>query len=775
MKVSELAAKYSCRHLLTDKGARKLFCQLAAFGCGFIASGGSIFGTYAPFGVSVTAAVPFSGIVSSLVGSLVGYVVLGGGLHHFRYIAAMLAVLAIRWTLNDIRQLTRYSLYAAAVCFVPSLATGLASMSVSGFTPEGTMTAVLESLLGAAAAYFFSRTATILRGTRSLGMLLPQETACLVLSGCIGLLALSPISLGTLSLGRIAAILCILFAARYGGTAGGTIAGIAAGIVLGLASEDYFFLGSAYAFGGLMAGLFCRTGRIAAAVAFLISSTIVSLQSGEVSSVLTVFMEASVTGLIFVLLPKSTGSYLSAVFAPSGTDAQCEGLRRSMILRLDFASKALSDISSDIEEVAQKLSEIVTPTLDSVYQKAVDATCCRCGLRVYCWEHRDGISMEALQSANDRLLRNGSINSEDFREEFRQKCCRSTEMASAINQCYKNFLASEAAAKRIESVRTVVSGQFCGLGDILSEMAEEYENYEFFDNDLSDRIYMKCKELGLMPSDVSCRIDHLGRMTVEAEILEEDRKKIKRSLLVRELSRVCGRHFDTPGITAAMGRCRITLCERPAFEVEIASSQHVCGSGVLCGDHLRHFRDGSGRMIAVLSDGMGTGGRAAVDGGMAASIMTKLLKAGLGFDSSLKAVNAALLVKSEDESLATLDVVSVDLYTGQTDFMKAGAAVSFLRKKGEMYRVETPSLPVGILPEVEFTYTEDTLQPGDLIVMVSDGAIACGEEWIEHIIMQWEEKSMQALADTINDEATAKRNDGHDDDITVIAMRIKSR
>ena len=81
----------------------------------------------------------------------------------------------------------------------------------------------------------------------------------------------------------------------------------------------------------------------------------------------------------------------------------------------------------------------------------------------------------------------------------------------------------------------------------------------------------------------------------------------------------------------------------------------------------------------------------------------------------------------------------------------------------------------GILTDVEFAYTEDELSENDIIVMVSDGAVSSGEEWIERIIMRWDEKSMQELADLINDEAAAGRTDGHDDDITVIAMRIKKR
>ena len=79
--------------------------------------------------------------------------------------------------------------------------------------------------------------------------------------------------------------------------------------------------------------------------------------------------------------------------------------------------------------------------------------------------------------------------------------------------------------------------------------------------------------------------------------------------------------------------------------------------------------------------GMGTGGRAAVDGNMAASVMTRLLRAGLSADSCLQIVNSALMVKSEDESLSTVDVTSVDLYTGKTTFKKAGAPVTFCKEK----------------------------------------------------------------------------------------------
>ncbi len=772
LKVSELTAKHSYRTGTLGHGARKWLMQLTCFGCGLVSSGGSVFGAYAPFGISFSAAVPFSGIMSSLIGSAIGYLLFPGE-NRFRYLAAILAVIAIRWTLSDIGKLNRHALYAAAVCFVPTLATGLATMTVSGFDMGRALMYGIEALLGGVAAYFFSRTIVILNGTKSVGMLLPQEIACLVMSTCIGLLSLSALTIGPVSVGRIAAVLCMLLAARYGGITGGAIAGTACGIVLSLASFDFTFLGAAYAFSGLMAGLFSPTGRLASALIFLAGSAIVSLQSGSLSIVITILYEGIAAAAVFLLLPRRSTNFLSAVFTSGKKDEHCQGLRDSIIMRLDFASKALSDVSGDVEEVAEKLSRIVTPTLENVYQEAVNATCQKCGLRVFCWEHRDGVTLESFDFVNEKLQKNGSIKSEDFREDFRRKCCRSTEMAMAVNRYYKNFLASEAASKRVDEIRSVVAGQFCGLGDILREMADEYESYEFFDTELSGKIVIKLKEMGLVPTDVSCRVDHLGRMTVEAAVCDIDRRKIRRAALVHEISKICGRRFDSPAVTAAFGQCRIVLCERPSYDVEIASSQHICGSGRLCGDNLRYFPDGMGRMIAVLSDGMGTGGRAAVDSGMAVSITEKLLKAGLGFDCTLKVVNSALLVKSEDESLSTLDIVSLDCYTGLVDFMKAGAALSLIRKRGEIYRVETPSLPIGILSDVEFTYTEDNLTPDDIIIMLSDGALSSGDEWIERILLKWQDKSMQDLAHLINDEAVARRTDGHDDDITVIALRLR--
>ena len=217
------------------------------------------------------------------------------------------------------------------------------------------------------------------------------------------------------------------------------------------------------------------------------------------------------------------------------------------------------------------------------------------------------------------------------------------------------------------------------------------------------------------------------------------------------------------------------MSEMPAFRVKIGCAQHVCGNGQLCGDSWDSFSDGNGRQIALVCDGMGTGGRAAVDGAMACGIMGRLVRAGIGFDASLKIVNSALLVKSGDESLSTLDLLSLDLFSGSAEFLKAGAPVSVIRRSGHAVLVDTPSLPVGILNDTNFAKFSETVAAGDLILLMSDGALSSGSDWICSEAEKWDGRIPQELAESIVSQAIAKRRDGHDDDITVLAMLVSAQ
>ena len=441
-------------------------------------------------------------------------------------------------------------------------------------------------------------------------------------------------------------------------------------------------------------------------------------------------------------------------------------------MRLDLASNSLKNISQAVNAVAVRLKDYYSSDIDSVYTKCVEENCTRCGMRAFCWQDVREKKADRFSQLTPVLKNYGTVDGSDIKKLFNKKCCKSEEMAQSIKSHYESYKCFIAAEARVSQIRGVVAGQFSGLGDILHDFKEEFESFETYDIAASERVCAYLKSNGFVPIECSCRIDRLGRMTVELELADADRKLLKKNNMVREISKLCGRTLNAPQITAVSNRSRAVFSEKPKFDVQIGSAQHVCSNGSLCGDSFNYFNDGQGRFVSVISDGMGTGGRAAVDASMAVSIMSKLLKVGFGYDCALSVANSALMVKSQDESLATVDVVSLDLFSGNAEIMKAGAPITFVRQSGKINRIEPTSLPAGILSDIKLTHDNISLSDGDIIVMLSDGAVSISDKWIGAMMRDFDGDEIQTLVNDIIDEATIGSKLGRDDDITVIGVRV---
>lgn len=745
--------------------------NLAYLLCGILVSRGTLLGTLAPFGASYAAAVPKKYLFTSLVGTAFGYILLKPT-DSFRYIAVIVAIGALRWLMGDIEKVSRSRLFAPLAAFLPTLATGIALLFASTSTLSSFADCFIEAVLSGAAAYFISVSVQLADEKRGISAYTRQETACLVMTGCVLILAFGSITFENISLGRIIAITAVLLCARYGGVNGGAVCGIATGAVFSIASRAQGFVCGGFAFGGLMAGMFAPVGKLGCAIAFLISNGIMSLAFGGNTQLAAVLIESLVGSVVFMILPKEVGNIISPVFSNEKNSSLGETLRKNIVMRLDFASKAIYNVRNDVNSVSDKLKDLYSPSFSVVCENVEKEVCNNCGLKTYCYEHKQGVTRDDFFRLEELLKAQGRISESDVEDAFVKNCCKKGEIARSMNLNYREYLSALEAQRRVSDVRGVVAGQFSGVSDILSDLSDEFKNTMRCDTDSSERIISALSALGAIPVECVCLVSDGGRMSVELELSTKGDSKLSKGTIMREVSKCCGRRFDLPTVTCEGDRIRAALCEMPVYDVEIGSDQHIANNGRLCGDCLDYFNDGFGKTYALVCDGMGTGGRAAVDGNMAVSVMGRLLRSGLSADSSLQIVNSALMVKSEDESLSTLDLTGVDLYTGKVTLKKAGAPATFVRKNGRVMVREMPSLPVGILNGVKFSSDTVNLSSGDMVVMVSDGVITGDEKWLEKLIRSWNEGSTQELARAVVDEAIKRRGDSPDDDITALAIRI---
>lgn len=319
-------------------------------------------------------------------------------------------------------------------------------------------------------------------------------------------------------------------------------------------------------------------------------------------------------------------------------------------------------------------------------------------------------------------------------------------------------------------IRMVAADQFFSISDMLGDLAFEFDEAEIFDFKAAGRIRRMLGEYEIYPENISAICDKYDRMRVEI-LAPSDSKGLDNPRIKNEICKICKREFERGAISTSPNGTLLSLMEKPNFKMNVGFAQY-CAEGTLCGDTIKTINDSRGHMIFIISDGMGTGGRAALDGAMGAGLLSKLLCAGFGFDSSLKVINSALLVKSSEESLATLDCARVDLFSGKCEFYKAGAPRSYIVKQDRLTKCELTSMPAGILRGIEFAKRTTVLNTGDEIIMMSDGITDAGDNWLEGFLRLDDTFDPNEKAQEILRLAVENSDAQHIDDMSVIVARL---
>lgn len=674
------------------------------FALGFVLSSSTVFQYASPFSVSLISVSKKKNFIYSALGSALGYLVFCPNSFARYGIAVVIVTLgAFAIAVSDLK----------STPFMPMIIAFL-SLAVTGFivnlkSGAGFYEYALtfgEAVLGAGGAFFFFKTiACDFRKFRFKAVPISDLT-CVIISASLVMMSLSRFTVGGISPMRILSVLIILVVAQFGSDKLGIILALSLGFALGISGGNSIFLVGAYAFSTLLATLFAPFGTFGVSISFVLSMSLFSVASVNENAVYFT-AEALVASIAFALLPHILTEKIERFFH-GNTDASPDGsLRQSLVIRLRFASNAMTHISESVNEVSEKITEI-------------------------------NAKNHALQAEN---------------------------MTEA------EYISREIINEKTNEIRLVAAEQFFSIADMLSDLAREFDEAEHFDNVSAGKIRRMLGEYEIYPNNISVIEDKFSRVRIEI-VTSQREAALSSTEIKNEISKICNRYFENGRVTRFKTDTMLSFTEKPNYALEIGFAQHSA-EGNLCGDTIKIVNDGRGRCVLIISDGMGKGGRAALDGAMGAGLLSKLLTAGFGFDSALKVVNSALLVKSNEESLATLDCASIDLFTGRADLFKAGAPASYIVKGDKVTKCELTSMPAGILRQVEFAKRTAVLSDGDVIILTSDGITEIGADWLPIMLSGTEEMSAQEIADAVLKETLTAACDMREDDMSIIAARMK--
>ena len=240
------------------------------------------------------------------------------------------------------------------------------------------------------------------------------------------------------------------------------------------------------------------------------------------------------------------------------------------------------------------------------------------------------------------------------------------------------------------------------------------------------------------------------------------------------LSAVLGVRLCTP-CDGAEGRLTLLEAEPLCASVGIAALKKP-GERV-SGDRGTYFKTDAGALCVILSDGMGSGEDAAGESCEAVAILERFLRSGVDPAVAMKILNSVMLLRNGDEwGYATVDLMYIDLFTGEASFYKYGAAPSYVRSGKSVRRIDCESLAAGMTagegakPDMVHMH----LHPESVAVIASDGVVSGAQDgWLRSILADCDGRDMKALARTVLRRACEEMGEG--DDMTVLAVRVDAR
>ncbi len=672
---------------------------------GFLLSLGKIANELHPLPLALISVAKKKGYIFASLGAIIGYLLLGIHAYNTRYIVAVIIVCLGAFAL-DMLNLCHAPALPMAISSLSCLVTGIVLAIKSYSELDIYMMLIGETILTFGATYFYFKSLNANFKRLRFKALPISDITCIIISASTLLLSSSYIRIGAFNPIRATAITIILFTIRYSGNNLGIILASAFGFVFGIYDSEALFVCGAITFSALVANLFLPLASIGIGASYLVCSSFFAITTAS-SHGLALFIDSAIGTAIFLLTPYKICEKIENAF-DNGRDVPPDGtLRQNLVLKLRFASSAMSAISDSVDQVREKINEVTR--------------------------------------------RENQRNRDEMTDE--------------------EYIRREIVLEKTNQIRMVASDQFYSISGMLDDLAQEFDEAEIFDSNASAKIRRLLGDFDIFPSNISAIEDKFGRMRVEI-LVSGNTKGLNNPKLKHEIGKICNRYFDAGRITNFKNDTMLAFTERPSYQLCIGFAQHSA-EGALCGDTVKIINDNKGHSILIISDGMGKGSRAALDGAMGAGLLSRLLNAGFGFDSSLKIINSALLVKSNDESLATLDIANIDLFTGKCEIFKAGAPASYIIKGNGITKCELTSMPAGILRGIEFAKRTAVLALGDSIILLSDGITDLGDEWLKGALKNIEGLSPQECADTILDYAIKCSDKGKMDDMSIIFAKLE--
>lgn len=457
----------------------------------------------------------------------------------------------------------------------------------------------------------------------------------------------------------------------------------------------------------------------------------------------------------------------------ASTDTYPREMERIAAGRLKNISSVFKKISRSYSEAAGTSKTDITKEKQKILDTVTEVSCSHCAMMEECWHKNCASTYKIFYNAIDDWIKTGEVS--EFPRAFRDTCGRYNEIKVNAKGCIELYMNNRMWRERLNSVKQLVAGQLRSAGFAIEDLYKDMEKSKV-DKDLSSRLYK-----GLTSSLVKsiAAVKKQGATELYITLKSCHNCNVCTDIIIPRIKSITGKDFIRRDNSCIIEKdnCLLHLIEEPPIRLSVASASASKEDSDISGDCYT-FINIKGKCILAVADGMGSGSKAREESAASVELYEDFVSAGFESETTLDIINSVLLMREDRESFTTLDICTVDMYSGKTEFVKIGAVSTVIVHEDGVDIIRSSTLPVGILGQVDTDTQTRCLEKGDMIVMVTDGVldstgnVVRNEDWLVEVIEQRQNNNPKTLAQSILDKAIENSQGIVRDDMTVLVSTL---
>lgn len=570
----------------------------------------------------------------------------------------------------------------------------------------------------------------------------------------------------------------ILFFMYKYGAGQGTITGAVCGFALCLRGASISDVGM-YTMMGIIPAVFREMGRFPTASIYLVTASLLGFVNEGMELTIKEIGALVSAVILFLLIPSSL---IYRVDAAGGTGRQellaSQNLRKIAKTRMKIFSESFLKLSKTLDSITEKQTKLKQKEINHIFEEISEKLCKDCNNCNSCWENKFQQTYQAACAMFEIAEKKGVVYKEDIPAEFLQDCICADDFIEETNRGFEIAKLNQVWHNRISESREVIAEQLKEVSTVIQDITGDIYDTAETSRAAEERVIRRLRAEHISVKDIT--------------IFERGDKRKEIYLTAACHGGRCVTAKDAAiAISEAIGiRVKVSEASKTVISKEydnyifVEDTKFKVLSGVaramkenVSGDNFSILKMETGEYMVALSDGMGTGKDAGEESETVMSLLEQMIEAGFKAETAIKLINSSLVLKSDKQTFSTIDMSIINLFTGMCEFIKIGAAATFIKRDNWVETISSTTLPIGMFGNVDYDTVTKKLYEGDIVIMVTDGVLDCiheenKEAYMERLIMEIKSNNPQEIANRVLDNTLSQRNYVPLDDMTVITAGI---